>query len=187
MEPLTLSAVAGVALVKGIEFLYTQAGVLLERRRERRAAAKEGRATETESEPVPIEAPDVLEGELGPVAIDDDELERRATELGVLQAALRDYAEGLDEPTPGDAELLRQVDALRLALEAIYQQRITFKGEERPPSGPILKGDVWAETVRGDAAGLRLGELVPGLRATGTGKATTVEEGGKLTGLEHKP
>jgi hypothetical protein len=52
-----------------------------------------------------------------------DPIERFAGVLG-------NYAGGIKEPNPDDRELAEPADALRRALDVVYRQRITFKGED---------------------------------------------------------
>jgi hypothetical protein len=184
MEPLTLGALGAVALTEGVKFLYGQAGEILKRRRERKKAAEEGRA-EGEPEPLRIKDPGVLEGELEPAVIDFEAVERLEEDLKVLSQQLGNYASGIEEVDPSDEELLRAADGLRRTLEAIYQQRITFKGEERPPSGPLVEGRIDVEQVAGYAAAVRADVLESG-RVRGELKATRVEHGGEAIGVDVK-
>ena len=52
----------------------------------------------------------------------------------------------VDEGEPLDATnaaLLERVDLLRELMEAVLQQRISFKGEPRPASGPVVRRSRW--------------------------------------------
>jgi transcriptional regulator with XRE-family HTH domain len=184
MEPFTLGALGAVALTEGVKFLYGQAGEILKRRRERKKAAEEGR-DEGEPEPLPIEDPGILEGELEPAVIDFEAVDRLEEDLKVFSQQLGNYASGIEEVDPSDEELLHAADALRRALEAIYQQRITFQGEERPPSGPLVEGRVDVEEVAGYTAGVRA-EAIESGRVTGELKAKRVEPGGEAIGVDAK-
>ena len=57
--------------------------------------------------------------------------------LTQLRKELLAYQAGGLPIDPKDRNLVKNFDALRQILELIYQ-RITFKGEEREPSGPKL-------------------------------------------------
>ena len=96
---------------------------------------------------------------------------------------LGNYANGLEDPSPNDRELAEAADGLRCALEAVYRQRITFRGEVREPSGPVVMGRADVETVAGEVAGVRARLLHSG-RILGTARATKVEAGGKLAGVD---
>ena len=53
---------------------------------------------------------------------------------------------------PPDGQLLRAADALRRILEAIYQYRMTFRGEYRPPTGPLGPEQIDVEEVAAHAS-----------------------------------
>jgi hypothetical protein len=177
----TLAAVGASALTEGIRFLYAQAGDVLKRwreRRDRREAAGEARPDSQVAVPQPV----VLAGDLGPVSIDYAAVERLEDDLKLLRARLLEYIEG--EPVdPADEQLVRSVDGLRRVMEAVWHQRITFQGEQRPPSGALAEGEVDVETVRGYVAGLRIGTMTRG-HARGSVHATTVDEDAEAVGLD---
>lgn len=180
---LTLTGVGAAILTEGIKFLYGQAGEVLKRWRERGDTAA-GETDARTTAPIAVEAPTLLEGELERVEIDFDAVGSLEQELKGLRAALLEYAEG--EPVdPGDQDVVRTADALRRILEVIYGQRITFKGEERAPSGPVAEGEIDVESVRGYAAGLRVGTMTGG-HARGNMKANTVERDAEGIGLDVK-
>jgi hypothetical protein len=184
VEPLTIGALGAVALTEGIKFLYGQAGEILKRRRERKRAAAEGRP-EREPEPIRIEDAGILAGELDPVVIDPEAVDHLEEDIKALSARLGNYANGLEEVDPRDEELLQATDALRRVLEAVYQQRITFQGEERPPSGPLVAGRIEVEEVAGYAAAVRADTIESG-RVAGEAKAKRVEGGGEAIGVDVK-
>ena len=134
MDPITLSGLGAVALTEGIRFLYGQAVEVLKQRRERKAG----------DAPVVIRSPEVLAGELEPVTLDVEAVDRLEDDVKALAGRLGNYANGLDEVDPEDPDILRATDALRQALEVIYGQRITFRGEEHPSSGTAVRGRVEA-------------------------------------------
>jgi hypothetical protein len=150
-DPVTLAAVGAVALTEGVKFLYAQAGAALERWRARRSAAEPVAA-----EPVEIELPaGAFEGQLRQPRLNLTAVGRLERELGELRAALAEYAQGIGEVNPGDELLLETVDGLRRAMETIYGQPITFKGEARPPSGVGVVAEAKVGEVAGYLAGLR--------------------------------
>jgi hypothetical protein len=184
MEPFSLAALSAVTLTEGVKFLYGQAGEILKRRRERKKAEEEGRPVPA---PEPVEIPDqgILEGELAPAIVDLETVERLEEDLKVLSQRLGNYAGGIEEVDPGDQELLQTFDALRRVLEAIYQQRITFKGEDRPPSGPLVEGRVDVGDVAGYAAAVR-SDVIESGRVQGTLTAKEVKPGGEAVAVDVK-
>jgi hypothetical protein len=171
-DPLTLSVLGGAVLTQGVTFLYTQAGELLRSRRERR----EARARPPE--------PGVLAGELAPLEADSGVLDEVAGEMTRLCRELSGYAGGIEEITPADRELLVRVEALRGLLEAVYGQRLTFDGEEREPSGPVVEGSIDVRTVLGRAVAVRAGEVSGAAHVRGEGRADRVEAGAEFTGVD---
>ena len=177
-EPFSIGVLGALAATEGIKFVFTQAGEVLTRWRER----KKGNQEAAEA-PILVQGTEVLEGALEPPTVNFEAVERLHTDIQELGAVLAKYASGFDEPDPDDTELFAAADGLRRALEAIYGQRITFKGEKRESSGPTVIGRADVETVAGDAAAIRA-RLVKSGRLEGTATAKRVETGGKLTGVE---
>jgi hypothetical protein len=174
-DPLTLAAVGAVALTEGIKFLYGQAGEALKRWRERKAA-------KGEAEPVQVQLPsDAFEGQLQKPGLDLAAVARLEQELRELRKAVADYAQGIDEVDPNDKQLLELVDGLRRAMEAVYGQRLTFKGEPGPPSGAEVLGEAKVDEVLGYVAGLRAKRIIAG-SVTGRVEAKKVE--GQAVGLD---
>jgi len=177
-DPFSAAALGGVVLTEGIKFLYRQAGEVLKRWRERRDTGG------AHAELATLQPPErLLEGTVQPVEPRDDQAERLEQELREARRLLADYAEGIETPKPGDHLVAEQADALRRLLEAVYGQRITFKGEQRPPSGPLITGEIDVKQVDGDAAALRAKVISSG-EVRGTSRAERVERGGKLSGIE---
>jgi len=176
-DPFSAAALGGAVLTQGITFLYKQAGEVLKRWRERRDSG-------ANTEHATLRPPEgLLQGTVAPVEPRDDQADLLEQELRETRRALADYAEGIDVPKPGDQLVAEQADALRRLLEAAYGQRITFKGEHRPPSGPLVTGEINVKQVAGDAAAVRAKVISSG-EVHGTATADRVEEGGKLTGVE---
>lgn len=176
MEPFSVAALGALAVTEGIKFLYGQAAEVLKRWRARKA----GREEDAQA-PIPVLDEDLLEGKLTPPKVDFDALERLHEDVKSLARVLSNYASELDEPDPSDEELATTADSLRRALEVVYGQRITFKGEQREPSGPVVIGRADVDKVVGDVAGVRAG-LVKSGRVEGTLKAKEVT--GKGAGVE---
>lgn len=177
-DPFSAAALGGVVLTEGIKFLYRQAGEVLKRWRERREA--DG----TNVEDARLRPPEgLLEGTVEQVEPQDDHADRLEEELRQARRLLADYAEGIEIPKPGDHLVAEQADALRRLLEAVYGQRITFRGEQRPPSGPLVAGEIDVKQVAGEATAVRAKVISSG-EARGSAKAERVEEGGKLSAVD---
>ena len=144
MDPLSLAALGAAALTQGIGFLYGQLGDLLRRRRERRSQAGSP-PTGAADIPPPGETGQILDQPLRPGPVNEEALDHHADQLAALRGLLHPYVEGDRQIEPGNSQLLDQVEAARLLLEQIYQQHITFRGEQRPGTGSALQvqaGDV---------------------------------------------
>jgi hypothetical protein len=177
-DPLSLSALGAVAITQGIKFLYGQANELLERRRERKKTGLEP------TEPVPIKNSEVLAGQLKPLLVDYDRLEQVYEDMTALTLELAKYNYGEVAPGP---EVAKKVDELRRALEAVYGQRITFKGEtDRESSGTTLSGEARATLVKGLVAGVDVGSVSGGAHVEGKAEGETVEGSGSVIGARAK-
>lgn len=178
-DPFTLAAVGAVAITQGIKFLYGQAGDVIKCWHQRKAAGKSASA-----ERVDVQLPpDAFAGQLKQPQLHFEAVERLEQDLKDLRAAVADYAQGLDEVNVGDAGLLHTVDALRGAMEAVYGQRITFKGEPGAVSGaPLAVGEAKVDKVLGSVAGLRARRIISGT-AIGRVEANYVGPGGEAAGV----
>ena len=177
-DPFSPAALGSEVLTEGIAFLYQQAGEVLRRWRERRERgnAPAGQAV--------LRAPDgLLEGTVAPAEPRDDQATHLERELRETRRLLADYAEGIDVPRPGDRLVAEQADALRRLLEAAYGQRITFRGEQRPPSGPLVTAEIKVKQVAGDAAAVRVKTMSSG-EVRASARAGRIEEGGRLSAVE---
>jgi hypothetical protein len=178
-DPFTLAAVGAVVLTEGIKFLYGQAGDAIKRWRERKAAGKGASV-----EPIGVQLPPgAFEGQLEQPQLHLEVVEQLEQELRDLRKAVADYADGTDEVNLGDAGLMETIDALRRAMEAVYGERITFKGEPGPVSGgQRAVGEVDVREVRGSVTGLRARRIISGT-AIGKVKADFVAPGAEAIGL----
>jgi hypothetical protein len=176
-DPLTIGVVGAAALTEGIGFLYGQAGEALKRWRERKAAKEAVKV-----EPVDVELPAVFQGYLDEPRLDLEAVERLEPDLRDLRAAVAEYAQGIDELDPRDRELLETVDALRRAMEAVYRQRLVFKGEPTSPEDVQAVGEAKVEEVLGYVAGLRARRIIGSAR--GRVEVGKVGPGGQAVGLE---
>lgn len=179
-EPLSIAVLTGVALTEGIKFLYNQADTILKRRAERKRA---GQATPPGPEsPIAVQTPEVVQGRLAPVSVDVQAADNLADELKELRRRLEDYAQGYETPRDGDPELLRTMLALRDAIEDVIGQRITFRGENREPSGtPTVTGQISAREIRGRATAVDVGEMRSG-QVTASLDADVIDTGADATG-----
>jgi hypothetical protein len=177
-DPLSLAAVGTLALTEGVKFLYTQAGELLKRWRDR----NDGTTPEPEAA-VEIELPrEAFTGQLRPFRPDSQTLSALVDPMRELRAALAEYAQGVDLLDPADKRVLSQIDALRQAVEAVCGQRLTFVGEAAEPSGVPVQGSVRAEEVLGYVAGVRAQRITGG--ASGSVDVGRVGTGGTVVGLD---
>jgi hypothetical protein len=191
-DPVTLS-LAGVGVVvvtEGIKFLYRQAGEILKRWRVRRdkikSSAPESSLAPAQTESANVILPPIFEGQLSSPLIHFDAVQDAEAELQGLYSDLSVYANGIEPIEDTDEELLAKVNTLRQILENVYQQRITFKGENRPASGTALVGKVKAKSVVGEAIGVDAEGKLPG-EARGEVVAERIEQGGKATGVKWRP
>jgi hypothetical protein len=126
---------------------------------------------------------DAFDGQLQGPRLHLEAVERLEQELRDLRAAVADYAQGIDEVNPNDKQLLETVDGLRRAMEAVYGQRIVFKGEPGPSSGAVVVGEAKVKEVLGYVAGLRAKKIIAG-SATGIVQTDKVVPGGEAVGVD---
>lgn len=187
LTSLSAAAIGAVALTEGIKFLYAQAGEILKRWRERRDKVSQKATAQTDkTETIEVVLPAVFEGKLDNPTIHFDVVQESEKNLRTLYKELSEYANEIEEVDETDSALLEKVDALRNLLEAIYQQRITLKGENRPQSGsPVVIGRVKAKEIVGEATGVKAETVTRG-EIEGEVFADRIEQGGKATGTEVK-
>jgi hypothetical protein len=143
IEPISLGAIGAVALSEGVKFLYAQAGELLKHWREHKDQPQEAPSGPELRAPA-----DLIEGRVDASPPNLERLDRLEGEIRELRRSVADYADGVEEVDPSDVAFLNRVDDLRQAIEVVYQQRITFKGEDREPSGPLVENEVLATEAR---------------------------------------
>lgn len=181
-EPTTLAAVGVMALAQGVKFLYSEAAEALKLWR----AKKAKEIDRTEAPPAafaPRPVPPVFAGEVVAGAPDLAAVAKIDEPLAAARKDVADLAEGLEPVDPKNAAQLEKIDALRRLVEAAYGRRITFEGEKRAPSGPLLRGEVDVEELLGYAAGVRAKNVKSG-RVEGKAKAKKVGEGGQIFGVD---
>lgn len=181
-DPITLTLVGTVVLTEGIKFHYGQAGELIKRWRDRKDAAAADTSKKIET---PLKAdPNIFNGTVAPLVADAERLQSLEPQLRQLRSALADYADGIEPVDVQNNNLIAIADALRQQLETIYGQRLTFKGEQRQPSGtPLVIGTAEVKSVAGLAAGVIAGAITVG-EIRGSLKADMVESGGIAAGVK---
>ena len=189
-DPFTIAAVGGLVLTEGVKFLYAQASDIIKRWHDRRSkksdASAETKLPEKELASVPeAKVTDILQGQLSPPEIHYEQVEKVYEPLNKARKELLDYQEGTLPVDPKDQNLIKNAEALRQLLELIYQQRITFKGEDREPSGPKVITVVDVKEVLGEVLGIDVDEIASGSVETNV-KADTVGPGAKLIAARFK-
>jgi hypothetical protein len=181
-DPITLTLVGTVVLTEGIKFLYGQAGELIKRWRDRKDAAAAEALKQIET---PLKAdPNIFNGTVAPLVADAERLQSLEPQLRELRSALADYAQEIEPVDVNNNNLVAIADTLRQQLETIYGQRLTFKGEQREPSGtPLVIGTAEVKRVAGLAAGVIAGTITAG-EVRGSLKAEQVDSGGVAAGVK---
>ncbi|MEV6710592.1 hypothetical protein AB0M48_01000 [Lentzea sp. NPDC051208] len=177
MEPTSLAVVSAPVVTEGIKFFYGQAGELLKKRRERSEKKDESQAV------LPAPPADVFEGEVEQTPADFEVVEKFKDELPALWSALGPYAQGIGVVEASNTALLETTDSLRKIIEAVHGQRMTLKGEPRPESRPVVLGQVEIDDVAGEVTAV-LARTVRSGQVSGTVKAKTVRQGGKVVGVQ---
>jgi hypothetical protein len=181
-DPFTLASVGSLVLSEGVKFLFSEAGDLLRRWRDRKASAPEevgGRSVQT----VALILPPALGDHPLSADVDLARVEPVAERLLQLRGVLSNYVDGTSEVDPEDHALLRTADDLRGLLEDLLGQRLTLAGEKRPASGtPIVHSMLRLGTVEGEATGVKVDTAKGGL-IDSDASAQEVKKGGRLTGV----
>lgn len=181
-DPITLSSVGTAVLTEGVKFLYKQAGEILKRWM-KRGETREAAAQTGETEALELELSNAFDGQLVAPKIHFKAVKVLENELRELRKGFTDYIEEIDEADYKDEDFLSKIDALRQCVEAIYQQRLSFKGEERQPSGPVVEGELNVKQVAGYAAAVRAKTIASG-EVKAKAEADRVETEGKFLGVD---
>lgn len=147
----TLAVVGTLALTEGIKFLYGQAGEILKRWRERKPAEEKKKSGPAPVEKTNVQLPSVFAGQLTAPTIHFADLALLEQPLLKWRKELANYTDGTMPVETTDENLLVAADELRKLLEAIYRQRITFKGEQREPSGTSISANIKLGDILGAA------------------------------------
>lgn len=182
-DPVSLSAVGIMALAEGVKFLYAEASAAIKLWRDKKARqVAEAPAAVAPFAPAAVPAA-AFEGKVTPAAPDLQAVETLEESLVAARKDVADVADGIEIIDTGNAELLAKIDALRRLMEPVLSQRLTFKGEKRPPSGPLVRGDVQLDELKAYAAGVRARTIRSG-EVSGSARAKTVGDGGQLFGVD---
>ena len=169
-EPTTLAAVGIMALAEGVKFLYAEAGNALKAWR----AKRDGAAVAAPAEPV--KPPPVFAGEIAKSKPDLAAVEKVEQDLVAARRDVSDIIGDLEPVDPSNEELLARIDKLRCLMEGVLRYRITFQGEDRPASGPLIEGEVNIDEIRERVVGAEAGRVVSGtVKGSVTAKSNTAE------------
>ncbi|HWU10845.1 MAG TPA: hypothetical protein VN520_31595 [Streptomyces sp.] len=128
-----------------------------------------------------VAVPDVLVGDLRlPLQPHEERLQNNRGQLEALRDALVNYTSGEVPVRTSDQPLLRNLTRLRATLENIYEQRLTFEGEDRPASGPFVHQKL--TTLSGEATGMDADAISGNARVIQD--VETVDSGAKLVGMK---
>jgi hypothetical protein len=170
--PLDFPELAGSAITQAFGFLYGRLAALLDRR-----TASAGEVAHDDEQPG-------LAGRLSPFEVDPSALERLRATLESLDDALSVYWRCPSLLNGEDESLRRNLGRLRYALEAVYHQRITFEGEQRPPTAS--KVEQWADEVMGELTGLTSDDLTGGASGEVVQVIGKIGKDGKVIGAKIK-
>jgi hypothetical protein len=167
-----------MALAEGVKFLYAEASAALKVWHERQSGTQLASTAE-----VGKEIPPVFAGQLAPPLADLTVVQHLEEPLREAQQDLSELVTGNEKVGSGNADLLARIDLLRTLMEAVLHQRITFQGENRPPSGPLVQSSIKMENLKGYATAVRAKRILNGT-ITVTAEATSVDSGGQLIGVD---
>lgn len=124
---------------------------------------------------------DVLDGSL-PTQVDGAVLDQIGDRLPALAEPLARYVGADASVDPRDEQLLTAVDRLRRSLEAVYGQRLTLDGEDRPPTGTRVDVEQLLDEVEGYVVGIQADQIDRDTHLNVDQKAKKVAPGGTLHG-----
>jgi hypothetical protein len=170
-DPLGFPVLASSAITQAFGFLYGRLAALLDRR-----------AADADEAAPDYEVPSGLVGRLAPLEIDQHALARLRTMLESLDDALGVYRDNPSLLNAEDERLRRNMGRLRSALEAVYHQRFTFEGEQRPLTG--VKVEQWVDEVAGELTGLTADDIGSGARSEIKQVSKKISKDGRVIGAE---
>jgi len=124
-EWMSLSPLGPMVLQAGLRFLYEHATAALKRKLEPRA----------DTPHAPVHLPPVFHDDSGPLSYHLDKVEAIEEPLRKLSQVASKWASGAAPINPANPEVMMATAALRLAMEHVFQRRLTFKGEQRSHDG----------------------------------------------------
>ena len=150
-EWMNMSALGTMVLEQGVKFLYEQATRALKRKFIPHSGGLQA----------PSHLPPIFDEASGPLSYHVDKIEALEDQLRNLSQMVSKWATGAEPINPADPEFTRIVAALRLAMEHVFQQRLTFKGEQRSQDGllgqPLALIELLNEILPLGGLGARLG------------------------------
>jgi hypothetical protein len=140
-EWMSLLPLGSMILQAGVKFLYEHAAVALKRKFEPHGAPH-----------APPHLPPIFDEVTGPLSYHIDKIEALEEPLRKLSQVVSKWANGAEPINPANTEVIMAIAALRLAMEQVFQQRLTFKGERRSHDGLLgqplaLIGDLLNEVL----------------------------------------
>jgi len=124
-EWMNLSPLGTMVLHAGVKFLYEQAIAALKRKFEPLTGAPHA----------PVHLPPIFHDVSKPLSYHVDKIEALEEPLRKLSEVVSKWANGAEPVNPANTQFVMATAALRLAMEQVFQQRLTFKGEQRPNDG----------------------------------------------------
>ncbi|MET8550165.1 hypothetical protein [Micromonospora zamorensis] len=167
-EALVLSTLTGAALTQGVAFIYRQLENLVKNKRNARTVTG-------------VEAEAVLAGSLRPARVDPESYEQRQQEIDLLYGILTSYLKNA-YVREGDVHLQYLLGSVRRVLEDVYKQRITFVGEDRPPSGVNVEQEI--EDVHSSVIGVEARRVASNVPVDVRQKLGTVHEDAPVVGAK---
>jgi hypothetical protein len=167
-DPLGFPVLAGSAITQAFGFLYGRLAALLDRH------------TAADKAVLDYELPLGLVGHLAPLEVDQYALARLRAMLESLDDALGVYKNNPKLLDAEDERLRRNLGRLRSALEAVYHQRFTFEGEQRPPTA--IKVEQWVDEVAGEVTGLTADDIAHGARGEVKQVSKKITKDGRVIG-----
>jgi hypothetical protein len=125
-EWINLSTLGTWVLQQGVKFLYEQATTALKRKAEPNGGG---------APHAPQRLPPIFDDASAPLTYHLDKVEALEDPLRKLSEVVSKWASGAEPINPANTELMMATAALRLAMEQVFQQRLTFKGEQRSNEG----------------------------------------------------
>jgi len=123
-EWMNLQTLGTMVLHQGVKFLYEQAMAALRRKLEPGGTPH-----------APPHLPPIFDHVSGPLTYHLDKVEALEEPLRKLSDVVSKWASGAEPVNPANPEMMMATAALRLAMEQVFQQRLTFKGEQRSSDG----------------------------------------------------